>query len=363
MNNRSTDALRQLPPATLGVIAICVFLFIIQITMTWDIQLFTMCPRLILFMNEYYRIFTSVFFHANLMHIGMNMLSTSTISTVLEKRIGTLRLIVSIWWSILLTSIIYIIIAYTAYIIFGYDTWMYQHSIGFSGIIFHLSVLESYLHPGQRSVFGFFSVPSFVYPWALLLILQLIMPNLSFLGHLSGILTGTLEYYGVWDRFLFLSDSFLIEIESLPIMTRLVSLDNFVPTSISTQQALRSSSSSSSSADWSSTSSSSSSSLFQSIRKILNTILKFFRDLLETILVCICGRNYRLANSNIFRFWERLTLRRHSSNNNNNNENENNNIIECGIIRPPEFYEGDDLLDKENSIASQEREPILSRIV
>ena len=70
-----------------------------------------------------------------------------------------------------------------------------------------------------------------------------------------------------------------------------------------------------------------------------------------------------MANSNIFRFWERLTLRRHSSNNNNNNENENNNIIECGIIRPPEFYEGDDLLDKENSIASQEREPILSRIV
>jgi len=237
---------------------------------------------------------------------------------------------------------------------------MYQHSIGFSGIIFHLSVLESYLHPGQRSVFGFFSVPSFVYPWALLLILQLIMPNLSFLGHLSGILTGTLEYYGVWDRLLFLSDSFLIEIESLPIMRRLVSLDNFVPTSISTQQALRSSSNS---ADWSS--SSSSSSLFQSIRKILNIILKFFRDVLETILVCICGRNYRLANSNIFRFWERLTLRRHSNNNNNNNNNsENNNIIECGIIRPPEFYEGDDLLlDEEKSIASQEREPILSRIV
>ncbi|MGK3734319.1 MAG: membrane associated rhomboid family serine protease [Bacillariaceae sp.] len=358
MNNRSTDALRQLPAATLGVIVICVFLWIIQIALGWNIQLFTMCPRLILYMNEYYRIFTSVFNHANLTHIGMNMLSMSTISTVLEKRIGTLRLLFSIWWSILLTSTIYIIIAYTAYKIFGYDTWMYQHSIGFSGIIFHLSVLESYLNPGKRSIFGFFSVPSFVYPWALLLILQLILPGLSFLGHLSGILTGTLEYYGVWDR-LFLSDSFLIEIESLPIMRRLVSLDNFVPTSISTQQALRSSSSSSS-AD-SSSSSSSSSSFFQSIHKILNIIFKFFRDVLETILVCICGRNYRL-NSNVFRrFWERLTLRRHSNNNNNDN---NNNITECGgIIRPPEFYEGDDLLDEEENIVSQEREPILSRII
>mmetsp|Transcript_16299 Transcript_16299/g.18285 ORF Transcript_16299/g.18285 Transcript_16299/m.18285 type:complete len:350 (-) Transcript_16299:279-1328(-) len=348
INNRFTDILRHLPPATLSIISICVFFYTIQVTMMWDLQLFTMCPRLVLFTNEYYRIFTSVFFHANFMHIGMNMLSTSTISSALEKRIGTIRLIFSIWWSIILTSTVYVTIAYTAYIIFGYDTWMYQHSLGFSGIIFHLCVLENYLHPGTRSIFGFFSVPSFVYPWVLLLVLQLIMPNLSFLGHLAGIITGTLEYYGVLDG-LYLGDSFLIGLELLPIMRGLVSLDSFVAASQSrgSVRQLRAESS-----------------LSHSIHKISRIIFNFFRDVLETIVVCICGRNNRF-NSNIFRFWERQ-----HPNNSNSNSNNNDINIECGIIRPVEFYEdGSDEEDfGQNSatpeiIVSQEREPILSRIV
>ena len=331
-STRSADALRSIPPTTLGVIAICVSIQVFQATISgWNLHLFTMCPRLILFTHEYYRVFTSVFFHANLMHIGMNMLSTSTISSLLEKKIGTMRLLFSIWWAILLTSAIYITIAYVAYVVFGYDAWMYQHAVGFSGIIFHLSVLDSHFHPGPRSVFGFFSVPAFVYPWVLLLALQLIMPNLSFLGHLAGILTGTLEYYGVIDV-LFVGDSFLIELESLPMMRKLVSLESFVVTTHGSGQRLRAESSSSS--------------LFQSIRKVITIVLKFLRDILETILVFICGRNCRLNNVNI-RFWKRRT----------------SNDIEFGIIRPPAFYErtlyaNDDTVNEE-----EEREPLASRIV
>lgn len=41
-----------------------------------------------------------------------------------------------------------------------------------------------------RSIFGLFTVPPRVYPWALLLVFQLLMPGVSFLGHLSGILAG-----------------------------------------------------------------------------------------------------------------------------------------------------------------------------
>jgi hypothetical protein len=44
----------------------------------------------------------------------------------------------------------------------------------------------------SRSVFGFFSVPAKLYPWVLLVLLQLLMPGISFLGHLGGILSGYL---------------------------------------------------------------------------------------------------------------------------------------------------------------------------
>jgi hypothetical protein len=42
----------------------------------------------------------------------------------------------------------------------------------------------------HRSLFGFCNVPAAVYPWALLILLQIMMPGISFLGHLSGILCG-----------------------------------------------------------------------------------------------------------------------------------------------------------------------------
>ncbi len=40
---------------------------------------------------------------------------------------------------------------------------------------------------GQRSIFGLFTVPAHLYPWALLVFWQLLMPQVSFLGHLAGV--------------------------------------------------------------------------------------------------------------------------------------------------------------------------------
>ena len=64
-----------------------------------------------------------------------------------------------------------------------------QHSVGFSGVLFALVVVD--IHKSDvptRSVMGFVSVPARWYPWALLVLLQLMIPNVSFLGHFSGIL-------------------------------------------------------------------------------------------------------------------------------------------------------------------------------
>jgi hypothetical protein len=122
-----------------------------------------------------------------------------------------------------------------------------QHSVGFSGVLFHYLTLECHLDKDEdddnndnnnhsssasstgprrrrRSLFGLVDIPTRLYPWALYVIascgcgsfcccstgrradtlllfsplfslvaLQVTMPNLSLLGHLSGILTGTLQ--------------------------------------------------------------------------------------------------------------------------------------------------------------------------
>eukprot|EP00948_MAST-09A_sp_MAST-9A-sp1_P003447 g3447.t1 len=70
-------------------------------------------------------------------------------------------------------------------------------AVGFSGVLFSLAMVECFMSTTtHRNVFGFFRVPTQVYPWVLLLLLSLI-PGISFWGHLSGILAGLLYTSGI----------------------------------------------------------------------------------------------------------------------------------------------------------------------
>jgi len=193
---------------------LCILTFMYQLLADPQLHNYTMVPKNVIYDHEFYRIFTSSLFHGSFMHLGMNMMSTMAISSMLEKQIGTLMMSITILWGIVLTSTIYIFIAWLLYVSIGYNHLMMQHSVGFSGVIFQLSVLESSTSPNRsRSVFGVFTVSSRLYPWALLIVLQFIMPNISFLGHLSGILVGTLQFHGLLDKLL-PSHAYLLERET-----------------------------------------------------------------------------------------------------------------------------------------------------
>jgi len=62
-------------------------------------------------------------------------------------------------------------------------------------------------------------------------VLQMIMPNLSFCGHISGITTGTLQLYGVWDCILVTDETVLRELEDWNVVKWLRStFPGFIPT-------------------------------------------------------------------------------------------------------------------------------------
>lgn len=212
--SRASEALADIPLATRAILGVILLTYAYQFLFDPDLHNFTMCPRDVLYRHEFYRIITSSLFHGGLMHIAMNSMSTNAIGSMLERKVGTLIMGLTILLGILLTSVIYVLISWLLSVGFGYERMMLQHSVGFSGVIFQLSVLESNMGPTRaRSVFGMFQVSSKMYPWALLVVLQFIMPQISFLGHLSGILVGTLQYYGVLDK-LFPSDTYLQECET-----------------------------------------------------------------------------------------------------------------------------------------------------
>jgi membrane associated rhomboid family serine protease len=195
--SRLSELLQRMPPATLAILGLNISVYLIfQLFLDIDIHQYTLLPSIAF--KEPYRLVTSTVLHGSLMHIGMNMMSTLGLCAALEASMGTTSLLLTTMGSIVVTPSIHVGIAFVAHFLFGYNNnnndWWQQHSLGFSGVLFHLSVLEAASSTNQsRSLFGMISVPSHLYPWALLILLQMFIPHLSFLGHLSGILAGTAQ--------------------------------------------------------------------------------------------------------------------------------------------------------------------------
>lgn len=221
--SRASEWISSIPFGNLCIVSICSILYIHELVFASSsphhhfTSHISLCPRNIIYLHEYYRFITSSFYHGGFMHILMNMASTIALGSSLERRFGSLRFIITVLWGIILTSTLYTLTAFLLYHILQLDTLMYQQSIGFSSVLFQLCVLESNLNPQitHRNFFGLFHISSSLYPWALLFGLQFILPNISFMGHLSGIIIGTLQLYGLLD-YIFIppTDDYLRDMET-----------------------------------------------------------------------------------------------------------------------------------------------------
>lgn len=273
--SRFKELLRTTPPTTAAVVLLCCLLHLVHVTAGPSLPAVTLCPRLVLGLGEYYRLLSSAVYHGGFLHLGMNSMSMVAIGGLLEKRIGTTALMVTIWYSMILTSLLYVAVAWITYESFlNQQGMMYQHSVGFSGVLFHLSVLECHYGPLQpRNLFGMVSVSPALYPWVLLVALQFIMPNLSFWGHLSGILVGTAQAHGYLDLILPL-ESTLRDLDSV-IVVPITSVPSFVPT-----QSVPTSSSRG------------------GLGRVLQAVVTIVRQFFEAVWVILFGRGHRL-NANI----------------------------------------------------------------
>jgi len=64
-------------------------------------------------------------------------------------------------------------------------SWFYAAESNPAGLICCVLCTRSH------SIFGFCNVPAWVYPWVLLAMLSIMISNVSFMGHLCGLLVGT----------------------------------------------------------------------------------------------------------------------------------------------------------------------------
>eukprot|EP00696_Hemimastix_kukwesjijk_P015781 gnl/Hemi2/4012_TR1397_c0_g1_i1.p1 gnl/Hemi2/4012_TR1397_c0_g1~~gnl/Hemi2/4012_TR1397_c0_g1_i1.p1 ORF type:complete len:273 (-),score=27.29 gnl/Hemi2/4012_TR1397_c0_g1_i1:68-886(-) len=187
-----------IPPVTLALIlGQC----LIHYVLAQDLALGDICfhPYWILQGAEYLRFALAAFFHADDMHLYYNMTSLAWKGRLLEPRFGSYNFGVLVAGLTALCSFYMLIFSWAAFQFFDYPNWYFECSVGFSGVLFALKVILNH-QPDQANamsaVLGLFPIPGRYLVWAELVVIQLLVPRVSFFGHLCGILAGLSYVYG-----------------------------------------------------------------------------------------------------------------------------------------------------------------------
>jgi membrane associated rhomboid family serine protease len=177
---------------------LCLFLPTI---LALDLRVYSICTWPIFHKNQYYRLITHHFFHINLIHILFNMIFFYFVGRNLEKKIGSVYFFMTIICSMIFISFIYLIIVLSMNFLtvglLGFNEYNYDFycSIGFSGILFSIFYVQCNLPSVKESLsyfFGLIPIKSKYSPLCYIVLIQVLNPKASFLGHLAGICCGYL---------------------------------------------------------------------------------------------------------------------------------------------------------------------------
>lgn len=144
------------------------------------------------------RLFLSSVVHADDVHLYYNMLSLCWKGINLEQALGSSQFLFLILFGLVASHTIMVLIAYVLYEYIGmdgYSSGFTTCAVGFSAVLFCLKYVWNARSPHLEPVMGFM-VPSKYAAWLELVVISLITPNASFIGHLAGILAGVLYVHG-----------------------------------------------------------------------------------------------------------------------------------------------------------------------
>ena len=141
--------------------------------------------------KEWSRLLLSPFFHLDDWHIYYNMASFLWKGISLERHYGSGYFLYMVAVFSVLSSAVYCGLQFALTEFFDQASYMWQCAAGFSAVIFALKVVTTYGMP-HRTVYimGMIPVPSRHAVWAELVLISVLVPRASFVGHLAGILVG-----------------------------------------------------------------------------------------------------------------------------------------------------------------------------
>lgn len=187
----------NIPPVTLRAVLLqsCVFMHVVDLPWAAPAEV-CVSVKAVVFNDEWWRIFCGPLEHADSLHLYCNMVSFIWKGSILETELGSKAFFSVLVTFIVLTGLTFLAMEYLCGV-FVNPAHFERCAVGFSAVVFALKVLNNHYFPGKKpKILNInISLPSGYVVWLELFINQLIAPNSSFIGHLSGILVGLAYIY------------------------------------------------------------------------------------------------------------------------------------------------------------------------
>ncbi|XP_047449250.1 rhomboid-related protein 4 [Mugil cephalus] len=185
--------LDNIPPVTLGVLALNVYLYLFPAA-----PLMQTCVSVYqaYWYGQWSRLLMSPFHHADDWHLYFNMASFLWKGSRLERQLGGGWFFYVLSVFSLLTGVVYLVLEALLTELTLDQSYSMTCAVGFSGVLFALKVLNHHYYPGGVTYVMGIPVSNSYASWVELVLIHLTSPGTSFIGHLSGILVGLLYTRG-----------------------------------------------------------------------------------------------------------------------------------------------------------------------
>ena len=101
-------------------------------------------PAAVVYQHQWYWLLSSAFVHYGISHLGMNCISLLCVGAPVERLFGTMQMGCIVLIAAILCSLLYVSCCFAAFWWTQDVGFLYHDAVGISGVLFTLSVFESY---------------------------------------------------------------------------------------------------------------------------------------------------------------------------------------------------------------------------
>jgi len=178
---------------------VCVYIF--EIVSDTDTFAYCLSFPQVFFSYQVFRLFTAPFFHSNFLHLLFNLVALLGIGPVVENQKGSILYALICSLLLLVSESLFLFLQFVLYFANQYSFAVpipQSCVVGLSGLLFALLVIDcDRVSVRTIPLFGGrIAIRSQWLPWIFLLLTQALLPSVSFLGHLCGIVAGYVYIFG-----------------------------------------------------------------------------------------------------------------------------------------------------------------------